>query len=63
MSFLSSTVRTKRKRMGLTQDALSKLTGIAQGTISKIENGKLKDPALSIALKLRRVLKFEFKEK
>ncbi len=39
-------IRKRRKAAGLTQDSLSKLSGVSQGAIAKIERGKV-DPRYS----------------
>lgn len=40
MSELSSFVKTKRKQLGLTQEALAEKAGVALTVIRKIEQGK-----------------------
>ena len=39
-------IRDKRKRLGITQQALAKLAGVSQSLIAKIESGRI-DPAYS----------------
>lgn len=47
--------KTRDKR-GMTQDSLSKKTGIRQDVISKLENGKHTNPTLLTLEKLARAL-------
>lgn len=44
-------IKQIRQQLGITQSQLSKLTGISQSTITKIERGKL-EPSYSIAKKI-----------
>ncbi len=61
MVITGSYIRDLRKKFGLSQDALAKLSNISQAHIAKIEGGKV-DPRLStfnsllIALNLKKVL-------
>lgn len=53
---LSSSVRTRRSDMGLTQTALAKLSGLSRATVNQVENGTVKDLSLTRAAKLLGVL-------
>lgn len=46
----------RRKELNLTQDEVAKKSGIARTTYTNIELGD-KNPSLSVALKLKKVLK------
>jgi len=52
-------LKAERESKGLSQRALSKLAGVPQGHISKIENGTV-DLRLSSLIELARVLGLEF---
>jgi transcriptional regulator with XRE-family HTH domain len=49
---LSSAVRTRRSHMGLTQTALSKLSGLSRATINQLENCTINDLSLTRVAKL-----------
>jgi transcriptional regulator with XRE-family HTH domain len=49
---LSSAVRTRRSDMGLTQTALSKLSGLSRATINQLENCTINDLSLTRVAKL-----------
>jgi len=53
---LSSSVRTRRSDMGLTQTTLAKLSGLSRATVNQVENGTINDLSLTRASKLLGVL-------
>lgn len=50
------TLRQARTRRRLTQQQLERKSGVAQGIISRIENGYVSDPASSTLMKLAAAL-------
>lgn len=44
---LSSAVRTRRREMGLSQQALAKLSGLSRSTVNQLEKATVKDLSLS----------------
>ena len=53
---LSTVIRQLREDQGLSQLALAKKAGVAQGYISALEAGEKKNPSLVILKKLARAL-------
>lgn len=53
---LSPNLKWARKRLGMTQDQVAALSGVAQPIISRLESGKESNPSLDIARRLARVL-------
>jgi transcriptional regulator with XRE-family HTH domain len=49
-------MRTRREHLGLSQEALAQLTGIAQTRLSEFENDVRTDMTVSTALKIARTL-------
>jgi transcriptional regulator with XRE-family HTH domain len=56
MSSIGSDIRDRRKALGLTQGALSRLAEIDQSRVTEIETGATKDPRASTLEKLYRAL-------
>lgn len=52
---LGKRIRTRRVTLGMTQDQLAETSGVAQGTISRIERGD-RMPTLTTLMKLRGAL-------
>ena len=52
---LGNVIRTRRKKMNLTLEELSKQVGITSGGLSQIERG-LVDPSLSVLRRISRAL-------
>lgn len=44
---LSQAVRTRRQEMGISQQALAKMSGLSRATINQVEGGKVKDLSLT----------------
>lgn len=53
---ISHIVRTRRTDMGLTQTALSKLSGLSRATVNQVENGTIKDLSITRTASLLTVL-------
>jgi transcriptional regulator with XRE-family HTH domain len=52
-------LKAARQRRKLTQLQLARLSGIAQGMISKLENGQIAEPRFSTVMSLARALNLE----
>lgn len=44
--------KRRRKRLGISQVRLAELSGVSQDTISRVENGRIKDPSYTTIKKL-----------
>lgn len=53
---LSAAVQVRRAEMGLTQEALAKLSGLSRSTVIEVEKGTIKDLSLNRASRLASVL-------
>jgi transcriptional regulator with XRE-family HTH domain len=53
---LSTIIRQRREEQGLSQLALAKKAGVAQGYISSLEAGEKKNPSIGVLKKLARAL-------
>jgi transcriptional regulator with XRE-family HTH domain len=53
---LAQVVRTRRSDMGLTQAALSRLSGLSRATVNQVENGTVKDLSMTRTARLLEVL-------
>jgi transcriptional regulator with XRE-family HTH domain len=53
---LAVTVKTLRKRAGLSQNALAKKAKLTQAAISMLETGAIADPKVSVIKQLARAL-------
>ena len=56
LSTIGKNIRQLRKKLGLSQDKLSKLAGVAYNTIVKIESGENPNPTIETAQKIAKVL-------
>jgi len=56
LSTIGQSIRKQRKKMGISQDKLSKLTGLSYNTIVKIESGKNPNPTIKTLQKIARAL-------
>ena len=56
LSTIGKNIRRLRKKLGLSQDKLSKLAGVAYNTIVKIESGENPNPTIETAQKIAKVL-------
>jgi len=57
LSTIGKNIRRYRKKLGLSQDKLSKLAEVAYNTIIKIESGENKNPTLDTLKKIAEALK------
>lgn len=51
----NSSLREKRRQLGLSQERAGQLLGVAQSSISRLESGK-QSPSLWLALKIEKIL-------
>lgn len=56
LSTIAKNIRRKRKELGLSQDKLSKLAGVAYNTIVKIESGENPNPTIETLQKIANAL-------
>lgn len=54
--YLGATIQTARKRVGLTQETMSRLTGLSYSTITKIERGAIAAPSIFTIYKIARAV-------
>ena len=56
ISQLAKKIRQKRKKIGLSQDKLSKLADVAYNTVVKIESGENHNPTIETLTKIAKAL-------
>ena len=56
LSTIGKNIRRYRKKLGLSQDKLSKLAEVAYNTIVKIESGENQNPKIETAQKIAKAL-------
>jgi transcriptional regulator with XRE-family HTH domain len=56
MSTIKETIKQQRKKIGISQDKLSKIAGVAYNTIVKIESGENKNPTIETLRKIAKAL-------
>jgi len=56
LSTIGKNIRRYRKKLGLSQDKLSKLAGVAYNTVVKIESGENQNPTIETAQKIAKAL-------
>jgi len=56
LSTIGKNTRQFRKKLGLSQDKLSKLAGVSYNTILKIESGENPNPTIETAQKIAKTL-------
>jgi transcriptional regulator with XRE-family HTH domain len=56
LSTIAKNIKYKRKELGISQDKLSKLAGVAYNTIVKIESGENPNPTIKTLQKIAKVL-------
>ena len=56
LSTIGKKIRQYRKKLGLSQDKLSKLAGVAYNTVVKIESGENLNPTIKTAQKIAKAL-------
>jgi len=57
LSTIGKNIRHYRKKLGLSQDKLSKLAEVAYNTVVKIESGENKNPTIDTFKKIAKALK------
>lgn len=62
LSTIANKIRQRRKKLGLSQDKLSKLAGVAYNTIVKIESGENPNPTLDTLQKIAKALNISIKK-
>lgn len=53
---IAKNIKKLRKKLGISQDKLSKLANISHNTIIKIESGGIKNPTVGTAQKIAKAL-------
>jgi transcriptional regulator with XRE-family HTH domain len=56
LSTIAKNIRQQRKKLGFSQDKLSKLAGVAYNTIVKIESGENPNPTIETLQKIAKAL-------
>ena len=56
LSTIAKKIKQRRKEIGLSQDKLSKLAGVAYNTIVKIESGENPNPTIETLKKIAKAL-------
>ena len=56
LSTIGKNIRQRRKKLGFSQDKLSKIAGVAYNTIVKIESGENLNPTIETAQKIAKAL-------
>jgi len=56
LSTIAKNIRQQRKKIGFSQDKLSKLAGVAYNTIVKIESGENSNPTIETLQKIAKAL-------
>lgn len=59
LSTISIKIRQYRRKLGLSQDKLSKYAGVAYNTIVKIESGENPNPTIETLTKIAQALKVD----
>jgi len=59
---IGENIKRFRKKLGISQDKLSKLADISHNTIIKIESGGIKNPTIKTAKKIAKALKISLDE-
>lgn len=59
LSTIAKNIRKYRKKLGLSQDKLSKLAGVAYNTIVKLESGENPNPTIKTLIKIAGALKVD----
>jgi len=53
---IAKNIKKLRKKLGISQDKLSKLANISHNTVIKIESGGIKNPTIRTAQKIAKAL-------
>ena len=59
LSTIGKNIRRYRKKLGLSQDKLSKIAGVAYNTIVKIESGENSNPTIETLTKIAEALNID----
>ena len=59
LSTIAKNTRRYRKKLGLSQDKLSKFADVAYNTIVKIESGENSNPTIKTLIKIAKALKVD----
>lgn len=62
LSTIGKNIRHYRKKLGISQDKLSKLAEVAYNTIVKIESGENQNPTIETAQKIAKALEVSVDE-
>jgi len=62
LSTIGKNIRHYRKKLGLSQDKLSKLAEVAYNTVVKIESGENPNPTIDTLTKIAKALKLSPKD-
>lgn len=62
LSTIAKNTRQCRKKLGLSQDKLSKLAGVAYNTVVKIESGENLNPTIETLRKIAKALEVSVNE-
>ena len=62
LSTIGKNIRRYRKKLGLSQDKLSKLAGVAYNTVVKIESGENQNPTITTVQKIAKALNVSLDE-
>lgn len=59
---IGENIKRFRKKLGISQDKLSKLADVSHNTVIKIESGGIKNPTIKTIKKIARALKVSIDE-
>jgi len=62
LPLIGENIKRYRKKLGISQDKLSKLADVSHNTIIKIESGGIKNPRVKTAQKIAKALKVSLDE-
>lgn len=62
LSTISRNIKQRRKKVGFSQDKLSKLADVAYNTVVKIESGENPNPTIETLLKIAKALNTSIEE-
>ena len=62
LSTIAKNIKQQRKKIGFSQDKLSKLASVAYNTIVKIESGENPNPTIDTLQKIAKALNISIKE-
>ena len=62
LSTIGKNIRQHRRKLGLSQDKLSKIAGVAYNTIVKIESGENPNPTIDTLTKIAKALNIDINQ-